>query len=172
MNLYIKLFLFFGFAFGLYQGIKVGISDGVNAGLVSGISKGLFFGLLMSFFVGKWHKRKTRKAREETGEDIGPVQTKSSLLDDSIDNAFRKSVQSLTIMNARITVSDLQQGTIDATTRMSWKSFGENLKVRLKTNEEGGVDVAITSKPRFPVTLVDYGKGRQNVDSFVKELMS
>ena len=126
----------------------------------------------MSFFVGYWHKRKTKKMKEKTGEEVGPVQTKSSSLEGSFDDAFKKSIEALKVINAQVKVSDLEQGAIDATTRISWKSFGENLKVHLETNEEGKVNVAITSKPKWPLTLVDYGKGKQNVNSFTEALRS
>ena len=126
MKLYVKLFILAGGGFGLFRGITSGLDNGLSSGLTTGIIQGIFFGLVMSFFIGKWHRRKTKKMREETGEEVWPVQTKSSSLEGSFDDAFKKSIEALKVINARVKVSDLGQGAIDATTRIGWKSFNNH----------------------------------------------
>tara|TARA_Y100000590_G_scaffold456948_1_gene608562 strand:+ start:1868 stop:2386 length:519 start_codon:yes stop_codon:yes gene_type:complete len=172
MKLYFKLFLLFGTGYGLVRGIKAGSEEGLIAGITTGIIEGLFFGLVMSFFIGKWQKRKIKKMQSKPGEEIGPSQSKSILIEESQENAFNKSIEALKIIKAKVKYSDIRKGLINGTTGISWKSFGEKIYIKIIQKPENKVEITITSKPLFPLTLVDYGKGRENVTSFVNAIKS
>ena len=68
----------------------------------------------------------------------------------------------------KIRESDLAAGQISARARVNFRSWGENIDVYVDT--ENRVD--ITSKSRFPVTLVDWGKNRWNVGRIFTRLES
>lgn len=68
----------------------------------------------------------------------------------------------------KIRESDLAAGQISGKARVNFRSWGENIHVCIDT--ENRVD--ITSKSRFPLTLVDWGKNRWNVERIFARLES
>jgi hypothetical protein len=72
-------------------------------------------------------------------------------------------------LNAEIRESDAAAGRYTARTRLSWRSFGENVTVEL--NGDATAPVAhISSRPVIRTTLIDYGKGRRNVQQVAAAL--
>lgn len=55
---------------------------------------------------------------------------------------------------------------VRATVDPSWRSWGEYVTVRGHSTTEG-TRMTIESRPRFPATLVDWGKGKENVDKLL-----
>lgn len=76
---------------------------------------------------------------------------------------------SKTIANARI-ASDAGER-LELLIGGSWKSWGERVVVQLKAASTG-TSIHVTSTPRVATTLVDYGKGRSNVLTLLKETES
>ena len=68
----------------------------------------------------------------------------------------------------KITESDLAAGRISARARVTARSWGENIQVRIDAEDR----VDITSESRFPLTLVDWGKNRWNVERIFTRLES
>ncbi len=52
---------------------------------------------------------------------------------------------------------------------MTWKSFGERVTVRVSPDGAGS-KINIASVPLLPTTMVDGGKGVENVETVLKEL--
>ena len=167
MNLYLKLFILFGGGYGIIKGISVGYSKGLSAGLTEGVLSGIFFGLFMSIFIGWWQKRKTKKLKKN-GKNISPNQSEKILVPGVFEDIFEKSLSGINVFKGKLYSSKIEEGLIQATTGISWKSFGENIEIKLKRKEDNIVEIKISSKPSFPLTIVDYGKGRNNVLSFIE----
>jgi len=68
----------------------------------------------------------------------------------------------------KVRESDLAAGQIRATARVTARSWGENIDVRIDAEDR----VDITSECRFPLTLVDWGKNRWNVERIFTRLES
>ena len=68
----------------------------------------------------------------------------------------------------KVRESDPAAGQINARARVNFRSWGENIQVYLDT-EDG---VAITSTSRYPLTLVDWGKNRWNVERIFTRMES
>ena len=49
-------------------------------------------------------------------------------------------------------------------TGMTWKSWGEKIKIILQTKQGSNFDYQISSSPKLKTTLVDYGKNLENVN--------
>ncbi|WP_156993459.1 hypothetical protein [Pseudonocardia acaciae] len=56
---------------------------------------------------------------------------------------------------------------VEAWTGMSWQSWGERVRIELWP-VEGMTDVVVSSNPRLWLTLVDWGKGRGNVETVAR----
>jgi uncharacterized membrane protein len=64
----------------------------------------------------------------------------------------------------------MEKGIIEADVKKSWKSFGEKLKIRLWKGSEGKVYVEMTSKPKIVLTMIDYAKNFENIESILTQL--
>jgi hypothetical protein len=123
----------------------------------------------MSLIMGTFHKLKTKNI--SIGKYITPEQSVSFELIDSAEELFKKCIQVLNQMGAKITDQNKISGEIKASTSMSWKSFGELILIRMTENKNGKTEIYISSSPKLRTTLLDYGKGYENVDeiaSFIK----
>jgi len=167
MNLYVKLFLGVGIPFGVFMGFYVGFTRGLSVGIWSGLMSGLFFGFFMSLVLGTFHKMKTKRMSSGTGDDVGPHQSRIVTVDTPFESIFEKCLQALGNIKAKVTNTDKVAGTITAKTKMSWKSFGEEIQITVDRGEGGKTKVTVSSAPKLKTTLVDYGKGHQNVTSLI-----
>jgi hypothetical protein len=66
---------------------------------------------------------------------------------------------------------DTQRGVITASVGMSMVSWGEHIRVEIRSVPEGTI-VRVSSAPKLPVTLVDYGKNLRNVETVLRYLRS
>jgi hypothetical protein len=66
----------------------------------------------------------------------------------------------------KIRESDLAAGQITARARVNFRSWGENIHVYVDTEDR----VDIISKSRYPLTVVDWGKNRWNVERIFARL--
>ncbi|MCK5023515.1 MAG: hypothetical protein KAS04_05055 [Candidatus Aenigmarchaeota archaeon] len=172
MKLYMKLFLGTGIPFGVTMGTMAGLKGGLSVGISSGSMQGLFFGLIMSLVLGTFHKMKTKGMSSKKGDDVGPNQTRTVTIVDSVESAFEKCLQALGSIKANVTENNKENGTITAKTSMSWKSFGEEIRISLIKDDSGKIQVTVSSAPKLKTTLVDYGRGRQNVTSLIEFINS
>jgi hypothetical protein len=68
----------------------------------------------------------------------------------------------------KVRESDLAAGQITAKAGVNVRTWGENIHVYVDPEDR----VYITSKSRFPLTLVDWGKNRWNVERIFTRLAS
>ena len=169
MKFYTKLFLYTGIPIGFIVGCFWGFSSAsLNASILVGLMAGLFYGFIMALVIGTYHKLKTKGMSSGPGDDVGPNQSRTISLEIPIEIAFEKCLHSLDAMKAKVTNKDKSQGLIQAVTKMSWKSAGEKINIHLSKNGNKKTDITVSSSPKLRTTLVDYGKGHQNVTSIIQ----
>jgi hypothetical protein len=170
MKLYLKIFLFTGIFYGLWMGIFHGVSKGAMEGLVMGVISGLVFGLFMSLILGTMHRVYSKKVSKKQDGDVGPHQARDVVLHLGKDAALEKCLQALPAIKAKPKKVDKESGLIIAKTKTSWKSFGERITISLHETAAETTAITIESAPTVTTTMVDYGKGYQNVETVLDQL--
>lgn len=162
MKMFLKIFVISGVPFGAIIGLISSIDEGLEAGLVTGLTAAFFFGVAMSLTLGSLHKWKSRKWR--SNDNIGPNQTGIIHLDTTADDAFDRCRDVLSLMGAVLKLEDKTEGRIEAEFGRSWKSFGESILVRVSSQSSDRSCVQVSSAPIVKTTLVDFGKGLENIN--------
>jgi hypothetical protein len=70
---------------------------------------------------------------------------------------------------AEIREADVAAGRYAADTGWSWSSSGEHVTVEL-TGDPASPQARVSSRPRSRVQLLDYGRGRRNVNRVIDAL--
>jgi hypothetical protein len=84
--------------------------------------------------------------------------------------AFEASLAALQVIpKIRIVKEDRDAGEIDARTRMTWRSFGELVSVRVTKLGDDRSRIRIRSEPTGR-QQVDYGKSVENVELFLRQI--
>jgi len=65
---------------------------------------------------------------------------------------------------------DPEAGVITANIPWSWRSFGEKIQVSVKEASPLEALVEVNSRPRWPLTLADYGRNFENVETICEHL--
>jgi hypothetical protein len=74
-------------------------------------------------------------------------------------------------LHAQVESDALPHGPLRARTGTTWASWGENVTVELHPALDGrSTEVVLQSRPVMRATLVDYGKGRSNVNHLARAL--
>ncbi|WP_409329161.1 hypothetical protein [Trujillonella humicola] len=151
-------------AFGLPAGVIVGLVVGVVAGsatdgLLAGVVGGALAGGVFALLTGTTDLLADREARP--GERHGPRQAASVQVRGGPDLPDRVAA-ALSALPAQIQAVDPAGGRFTARTGWTWRSFGEEVSVQL-TGDPHSPTAHVTSRPVVPTTVLDYGKGRQNV---------
>lgn len=155
-RLYLKLLLGMGIPFGLMTGLTTGRPN-------VGIATGLTFGLTMSAIVGTL----TVRGHRHLGGDLSPRAASVVRVSAAPAVVRRRVLDALPVLSARIVTDEADR--IVACTGMTWRSWGERITVDLDA-AAGFTDVTLGSSPTLRWTLVDYGKGRRNVEYLVRAL--
>ena len=108
---------------------------------------------------------------------LGPAQgtasvrpTASLQLGDDYGDVFDRALEAVASLDgSRIVRADRSRGLIVAKVAPTWESFGEKLRLEL-LRRPVGVDVRLSSRPRMPLTVADYGKNERNLQTVVGHL--
>ncbi|MEL6463299.1 MAG: hypothetical protein AAFQ91_34690, partial [Cyanobacteria bacterium J06621_15] len=102
-----------------------------------------------------------------------PRQSRKISVNGTVSEAIAVSEKAILSLNRSvIKEKDLAAGTIKAKTKMSWKSFGEFINVSTQSLADGKTLIEINSSPFIPTTVIDYGKGLDNVETIVSYIES
>lgn len=74
--------------------------------------------------------------------------------------AFIRAMEAVPRMG--VVRSDHATGVIEATTKMSWMSWGENVRVNLQESDPGRTRASVSSS--LKMQLVDWGRNKRNVE--------
>jgi hypothetical protein len=124
-------------------------------------------GLLLTFIHSQIVKRKAGGLSEER---FGVHQQTKLTVHLPYDLAFHLCCESLEILSGRTTTADKSKGRIEATTGLTWKSYGSVVSYEIKPIGERLTEIEVTSRPKVRTTLVDYGENLENVERLCKFL--
>lgn len=154
-------FLFFAPPFGVLFGLFTGLTNRSAAeGLLAGLVVGAVAGGLFALVIGTLQYTGNRDAAP--GRPTGPTQAVTIPVRPGADLADRIRAALLSLP-AELRTADVPAGRYVARTGTTWRSFGEHVTVQL-TGHPAAPMAEITSRPVVRTTLIDYGKGRRNVD--------
>jgi hypothetical protein len=159
-----------GVLLGLLLGTLFALFDigSYSSGFAGGMLAGLVGGVLMSLVLGTLQLLGFRGAPK--GQSLSPRQTREVLVVDSPDLADR-IVAALRSLPAEVTAVDVPTGRYAARRGRSWKSWGEDVVVQLSGDPAHPL-ATVSSTPRVATTLIDYGRGRGNVEHVAGALPS
>ncbi len=160
-KLYLKTFLLTGIPYGLIT-IGFDLLDGDGFKLWKFLFSTFFFGLIMSLTLVSFHKYRLKKygVQELSDENLGVTQTKE----------IKTKLGKIELVNklksdpiiSKMEMIDTENG-INLKTGMTWKSWGEEIKIILKSENNSDFEYQISSSPKLKMIIVDYGKNLQNL---------
>lgn len=147
----------FGIPTGFLAGLAAGVWAGsVTTGLLVGLAGCALMGGFFALFIGTIDLVADRGSGPAgPRQDISVAVAAGRDLPDRIRSSLRQ-------LDAEIRDEDIAGGHYVARTRWSWRSFGEDVAVTV-TGDPSAPVARITSRPVVRTTLIDYGKGRGNV---------
>ena len=161
-KLYLKTFLWTGIPYGLIM-IGFDLLDGDGFKLRKFLFLTFFFGITMSLILVSFHKYRLRKngIQELTDENLGVTQTKE------VKTKLTKTelIDKLKIdpIIGKMKMTETENG-VTLKTGMTWKSWGEEIIIALKSETDADFEYQISSSPKLKTTFIDYGKNLQNIN--------
>jgi hypothetical protein len=166
---YLLIFVLFAIPMVVIIGVTIGVvRASATDGVVSGLVGGGICGALVALSLGALDLIGDRGRRR--GEAYGPRQGATVSVPAGDDVPYRIQA-ALRELSAEIRDADVTAGRYTARTRPSWRSFGEDVTVHL-TGDSTAPVAHIISRPVIRTTLIDYGKGRRNVQQVAARLQS
>lgn len=153
--------------FGLILGSILALVGDPGSGFLFGLAAGATLAVALVVVLGGLHLFMTR--RGGTIGWISPRQSRAITLSTDPDDACARVSRALAALPSRITQDAPPGRHLEASTPISWRSFGEIITVDIRPVPEGS-EVRMTSTPRIPTTLVDYGKGQINLTELARRL--
>ncbi|WP_396171690.1 hypothetical protein [Flavobacterium sp.] len=131
--------------------------------ILKNITASLFFGIFMSLILVSfhWYKLKKDGVKNITDENIGVNQTKKIETKLNKEQLIQKLKLDPTIRKMKMT--EIENGVL-LKTGMTMKSWGEEIKIILKSNKENNFEYQLSSSPKLKTTIVDYGKNLENIN--------
>ena len=127
---------------------------------------GAAFGLFMALAAGTLHvvmvkKRAGRTVLSDPYSTAQELELNVSMPYEKLFDLCRRYAAE----NARYAVSEADQtkGLISARTPWSWKGYGNIFAIKFSDIKDGSATVRISSRPRLPSVLLDYGDNLANV---------
>lgn len=168
MKRFLQVALRAGVPFGVAMGLFYYVQNRQPIAILIGLIAGLLFGIAMAF-TQRCGERRLQRLGLSTG-DMRPVQERTVSLPLDINAALMKSRTALNAIRKVQTASIfINENQITATTGMTWQSFGERISVDIQPAADGST-VRISSRPKVATTIMDSGKGLENVELFARSV--
>ena len=170
MERHLKVFIKGGVLFGLVMSIMHFIlMRQIVSSVIMGLLYGSFFGMSMTL-IGVWNEKRLNSLGFTT-TNMNPIQQREIYVDQLVPQATKLCREALlTIPKLHILSVDTASGFILAKVGMTWLSWGESVTVKLLSHGKGSF-VYIRSAPKLRFTIIDSGKGVENVERFVHALV-
>ena len=161
-KLYLKTFLLTGIPFGLIM-LGFDLVDGDGFRLWKYLFMTFFFGITMSLTFVSFYRYRLKKngIQEITNENVGVNQSKS--LKTELNKTDLKGKLKTDPIIGKMKMVEIENGVL-LKSGMSWKSWGEEIKIILKTDNVTDFEYQISSSPKLKTTLIDYGKNLENIN--------
>lgn len=166
LKVYSRVFVVSAILFGVVFGLPIGLLIGdLRTGLVVAAIIGLFAGLSMAAGAGTVHIRSVRRAGGDGPDAFAVRQRRRLRLDVPPAQAFDRATRAVAALPNTRVAGDPTTGRIEANVPMtSWRSVGERVTVVVEPAGSNGSLLSLESRPTVPLTQVDYGKNRDNVE--------
>jgi len=130
---------------------------------------GFAFGLFMAMAAGALHKLNILMVKRQAGKTALPdlystaqeLELNVSMPYEKLFDLCRRYVTDKAAYT--VTEEDQAKGLISARTPWSWKGYGNTFSIKFSEIKDGSAKVRISSKPRMPAVLLDYGENLGNV---------
>jgi len=161
-KLYLKAFLLTGIPYGLIMlGFYLADSEGFR--LWKYFFMTFFFGITMSLILVSFHRYRLKKngIQEITNDNVGVNQSrnlKTGLNKTDLINKLKTDP-----IIGKMKMTEIENGIL-LKSGMTWKSWGEEIKIILKSENITDFEYQISSNPKLKTTLVDYGKNLENIN--------
>ena len=161
-KLYLKTFLLTGIPYGLIM-LGFDLADGDGFRLWRYIFMTLFFGITMSLILVSFHKYRLKKngIQEISNDNVGVNQSRNLKARLNKTDLIKKLKSDPII--GKMEMTEIENGVL-LKSGVTWKSWGEEIKIIQKTNNETDFEYQISSSPRLKTTFVDYGKNLENIN--------
>lgn len=136
---------------------------------MQGIIMGVLFGGTMILVLGIMHY----VSNKNQGTDVnGPLKAEESILlkmpEKEAVEVCLEAIDRLEHISSVKMKQEEQQ--INARTKATWKTWGENIQCRITASDEVTVKVYIQSRPKLSTTLIDYGINQRNIQQILAAL--
>jgi maltodextrin utilization protein YvdJ len=170
-KLYLKIFLFTGIPYGLIM-MGIDLMDGNGFNLWKFLFLAFFFGITMSLILVSFHKYSLKKngIQELMDENLGVIQTKvikTKLSKTELINKLKSDP-----IVGKMKMRESENGIV-LKTGISWKSWGEEIVIDLKSKNGSDFEYQVSSSPKQKTTLLDFGKNLKNlnrIESVIKNI--
>lgn len=161
IKLYVKAFLLTGIPFGLILASS-DLADGNEFGLVKFLFNTFFFGITLSLIFVSFHRYSLKKygIQEITNDNLGVNQ--SGRLNTELNLTELIRTLKTDPVFGKMKMTEIENGVL-LKSGVSWKSWGEEIKILLKTDQENNFEYHISSIPILKLTILDYGKNLGNI---------
>jgi hypothetical protein len=161
-KLYFKTFLLTGIPFGLIM-LGIDLAHGDRIILWKYLFMTFFFGITMSLILVSFHRYRLKKngIQEITNDIVGVNQSrilKTCLNKTDLINKLKNDP-----IIGKMKMTEIKNGIL-LKSGVTWKSWGEEIKIILKTDNETEFEYQISSNPKLKTTIVDFGKNLENIN--------
>jgi hypothetical protein len=165
-KLYLKTFFWTGIPYGL---IMLGIDLTIGNGFI--LEKLLFmiffFGGFMSLILVTYNRYRLKKIGVEEISDVNLNVRQNKILKSDLNKSELVEKLKTDPLIRKMQMKEIENGII-LKTGMTWKSWGEEIRIIQQSNGESDFEYLISSTPKLKTTLVDYGKNLENVNLIEK----
>ncbi len=160
-KLFLRTFLFLGIPYVLFT-LGFALVEGDEFQFWRIFFLTFFFGFTMSLFMVAFHVYVLEKSGiQEFSDETLDVNQSKNIISDLNKSELIKRLRSDPIIG-KMKIEETENGVI-IKTGMSWKSWGEEIKIVPEYHSGVDCEYHISSSPRWKLTLVDFGKNYENI---------
>ena len=131
----------------------------------------LLVGVLFTLIVGTLHVREVKKITESIShESLSARQKRSLIADLTYKEAIDWCLRFIEETKGIKLVSQNPRGLIIARKKLSFKSFGNKIRLEVTRIDDRSTEIIIESEPILPTTVVDFGESLQIIDIMYNKL--
>lgn len=161
-QLYLKTFAWMGIPFGLMMA-GMDMVETHTFPVWKFIAHSLFLGIAMSGTFVTFHIYRVRQqgVKEPTAESL-TVRQKRTIISTVAKSEFLQRLKNDPVLK---TMKWQESGDgFSLRSGVTWKSWGERVVVAITPIGENQYEYVVSSSPRIPTTIIDYGKNLENVN--------
>ncbi len=161
LKLYIKAFLIMGLTFASFMAIADYIGN-QSFSVLKFLLQAIFFGGTMSLTLVSIHKSNLNKKgiTDPSKENLKTIQTTEFITKVSKDEFISRLSKDKIMSRMKLIINDED---LKLNSGITWISWGEIIAIKISSASEGMFKYEIQSKPKLPITIIDYGKNLENI---------